>query len=98
MTDQNGPSLLGAMSRYRVMCALIVGAVAILSVVAALLTAGGATATATIGLRTPQVDNVLVPGLQGDASLGRYTAQRARFVTSDEVMTVVADTIGSRPR
>jgi Mrp family chromosome partitioning ATPase/capsular polysaccharide biosynthesis protein len=95
MTDQNGPSLLGAMSRYRVMCALIVLAIAILSVVGALATAGGAAATATIGLRTPQVDNVLVPGLQGDASLGRYTAQRARFVTSDEVMTVVADTIGA---
>ena len=33
-------------------------------------------------------------GTQGDASLARFTAQRARFVTSDAVLGTVAETLG----
>ncbi len=94
MTEQNGPSLIGAMWRYRVMCVAIVVATTALSGLVAMVTGGDYEATATIGLSTPGDDNVLVPGQQGDASLARYTAQRARFIAGDEVLGIVAAQLG----
>lgn len=54
-----------------------------------------ATATTTIGLVAPDSTNVLFPGINGDASLGRYTVQRADFATSDQVLGTVAEATGS---
>lgn len=54
-----------------------------------------ATATTTIGLVAPDADNVLFPGITGDASLGRYTTQRADFALSDEVLGAVSEATGT---
>jgi capsular polysaccharide biosynthesis protein len=95
MTDSTQPPLFAAMWRYRIMCLVIVALMLELSYAAATWASGGITATATIGLRTPDANSVLAPGLQGDASLGRYTAQRARFMNSDAVMEAVAESVGT---
>ena len=65
----------------------------VLSGVVGLFLTRKTSATATIALKTPSQDNVLTPGATGDASLARYTAQRARFVTSDAVLGNVAQTL-----
>lgn len=95
MTEDNYHSLLGALWRYRWTSVVIVLAVTALSYGAALMTSSGPQATATIGLRTPRANNVLSPGVQGDASLARYTAQRARFIMSDEVMGAIGSAVGT---
>jgi len=87
--------LLGAMWRFKGMCVLIVVVCTALSALLGYLLAPQPTASATIALRTPGQDNVLLPGVSGDAALSRYTAQRARFVTSDAVLGNVADSIGA---
>ena len=69
--------------------AIVLG-VAALTTAAGLFIAPPARATATIALKTPPSASVLASGLQGDASLARYTAQRARFVRSDKVIEAVA--------
>jgi capsular polysaccharide biosynthesis protein len=88
--DRQPLSVLGAMWRYKGMCVLIVAVCVVLSAVVGLFLTPKTAATATIALKTPSEDNVLTPGSTGDASLARYTAQRARFVTSDAVLTNVA--------
>lgn len=72
----------------------IVMATLLVSVAAGLAIAPRAQATATIALSTPRTAGVVSAGSQGDASLARYTAQRARFVTSDAVMQAVAEELG----
>ena len=95
-TTQQAPvGLLSAMWRYRVMCVVIVVACTALSAVVGIVLTPEPTASATIALKTPSQDNVLTPGSTGDASLSRYTAQRARFVTSDAVMGNVAAAMGT---
>ena len=86
-----GPgSLLGAMWHYRWMTLTIVVVTTVLSLAVGLATAGPVQAVGTIALKTPPANNVLAPGAQGDASLARYTAQRARYLTSDAVIEEVA--------
>lgn len=93
-TDDRPPvSVLGAMWRYRWMCIVIVVVCVLLSSVVGLFLTPKTSATATIALKTPSQDNVLTPGATGDASLARYTAQRASFVTSDAVLSNVAQTL-----
>lgn len=94
MPEHSQPSLLGSLWRYRGMSVAIVLGMMVLTFLVTTQTSPGATATATLGLRTPSVDNVLAPGVQGDASLGRYTAQRARFINSDATMNDVAERVG----
>jgi polysaccharide biosynthesis transport protein len=94
MSDESSVGVLEAMWRYRWMSAVIVIAMVGLSVGAALLVAPRAQAKATIALATPPANSVLAPGIQGDASLARYTAQRAGFVTSDAVLTALAESLG----
>ncbi|UDY35499.1 Wzz/FepE/Etk N-terminal domain-containing protein [Dermatobacter hominis] len=90
-SGQQAPvGLLSAMWHYRGMCIVIVVVCTALSAVLGLVLTPEPSATATIALKTPGEDNVLSPGLTGDASLARYTAQRARFVTSDAVLGNVA--------
>lgn len=91
---QPGPSVLHAMWRYRWMCVWIVLVATALSGFVGMYLASPAKATATLALKTPRQSNVLSPGIQGDASLARYTAQRARFIFSDAVMGAVAKEIG----
>lgn len=92
MDDQ--PGLLAAMWRYRYSSALVVALIVALTFFVTSMSSPNATATAVIGLRTPANDNVLAPGIEGDASLARYTAQRARFINSDAVVRDVAAQIG----
>jgi succinoglycan biosynthesis transport protein ExoP len=56
----------------------------------------GAQAKATIALSSPPAKSVLAPGVQGDASLARYTAQRAAYVKSDAVLRSVAASLRRR--
>jgi MinD-like ATPase involved in chromosome partitioning or flagellar assembly/capsular polysaccharide biosynthesis protein len=95
MTGQFETGLLEAAWRYRVMVLIIVCAATLASFGIAQRSSQDAVASATIGLRTPGSGNVIAPGVTGDASLGRYTSQRARFVTSDGVMSVVAQEVGT---
>lgn len=88
--------LLGAMWRFKGMCLLIVVATVAISIGLGFLFAPQPSATATIALRTPGQDNVLSPGATGDASLSRYTAQRARFASSDAVLENVGAALGER--
>lgn len=94
MPEHSQPSLLGSLWRYRAMSVAIVLGMMVLTFLVTTQTSPAATATATLGLRTPSADNVLAPGVQGDASLGRYTAQRARFINSDATMNDVAERVG----
>ncbi len=91
MADPQSPSVITALWRFRRMSLMIVLGVAALSAIAGVIIAPPATATATVALKTPPQDSVIASGIQGDASLARYTAQRARFVTSDAVIEDVAD-------
>ena len=93
--DRAPVGLLSAMWHYRVMCVVIVVVSVALSTVVGLVLTPKPSATATIALKTPSQDNVLAPGSTGDASLARYTAQRARFVTSDAVLGNVAAALGT---
>jgi capsular polysaccharide biosynthesis protein len=94
MSESQPPGVLAALWKYRWMSVAIILGVTFLSTAAGLLIAPPAQATATIALKTPSPTSVLASGLQGDASLGRYTAQRARFVTSDAVVESVAEQLG----
>ena len=93
MTEHSQPSLLGSLWRFRKMSFGIVAGMMVLTYLVTTQTSPGATATATLGIRSPSADNVLAPGVQGDASLGRYTAQRARFINSDTTMLDVTERV-----
>lgn len=88
--------LLNSMWRYRGMCTAIVVVCVVLSVGIGYLVSPGPKATATIALKTPGADNVLAPVSSSDAALARYTAQRARFATSDAVLGNVAAALGTK--
>ena len=82
------------MARYwRMSLAIVVGLTA-LSAAVAWGSDAQVQVRATIGLSAPRQNNVLYNGVQGDASLARYTTQRARFVTSDAVIGAVAAELG----
>ncbi|HRW40813.1 MAG TPA: hypothetical protein P5193_04625 [Microthrixaceae bacterium] len=85
---------MSAMWRYKGMCVVIVVVCVLASTAIGFLLTPEPSATATIALKTPSQDNVLAPGSTGDASLARYTAQRARFVTSDAVLGNVGKSLG----
>lgn len=94
--DGSGPDLLQSLWRYKLMVASITLGLFALSTGAGLLLSGPeATATATVALTVPGAGNVLAPGLQGDASLGRYTSQRALFARSDVVLGEAAASLPS---
>ncbi|MFT7393630.1 MAG: succinoglycan biosynthesis transport protein ExoP [Candidatus Azotimanducaceae bacterium] len=81
------------MRYWRMSLAIVVG----LIVLSAAVTWGSTSqvqARATIGLSAPRANSVVFNGVQGDASLARYTTQRARFVTSDAVIDAVAADVG----
>lgn len=88
------PGMLASLLHYRWLALTIVVAVTALSGVGGFLTQAPASATVTLSLKTPGEDNVLTPGVVGDASMARYTEQRAQFVTNDMVLGEVAATLG----
>jgi capsular polysaccharide biosynthesis protein len=94
MSEESSIGVLEAMWRYRLMTVIIIVVMVTLSVGAALLVAPRAKASATIALATPPANSVLAPGISGDASLARYTAQRAGFVKSDAVLNAIAKKLG----
>lgn len=93
-TTPTHPGVLVSLWRYRYLSLAIVFAMTLLSIVAGLFVSPPPTATASIALAIPPANSVLAPGLQGDAALARYTAQRADYVRSDAVLTVVAEALG----
>lgn len=90
MNDEPHPGVLASLWKYRAMSAAIVSVMVVLSVGVGFLAQPRAQAKATIALSSPPAKSVLAPGVQGDASLARYTAQRAGFVKSDAVLRAVA--------
>lgn len=92
--ERPGPRVLQAMWQFRAMSVAILVMFTALSGLVGKYLAAPPTATATMALKTPRQTNVLSPGLQGDASLARYTAQRARFIKSDAVMSAVSEQVG----
>ena len=94
-TDEH-PGVLASMWDYRVMCAAIVVIVVAVSVSAGLLVQPRAQAKATILLSPPPTGGVLAPDVQGDASMARYTAQRAAFVMTDKTLNTVADKLAGK--
>src|SRR5689334_13631327 len=95
--DQATPGLLSSMWRFRWMSLAVVLAAGILSGGAGVLVAPRPSATATIALKNPGAQNVLARGVVGDASLARYTRQRADFLTSDDVLSVVSEGLPGHP-
>lgn len=57
------------------------------------VTSPGAIATGQLGLISPATGNVLLPLPTGDATMARYTAQRALFAKSDAVLEAAATSI-----
>ena len=90
MNDEAHPGVLASLWKYRAMSAAIVAVMVVLSVGVGFLAQPRAQAKATIALSSPPAKSVLAPGVTGDASLARYTAQRAAYVKSDAVLRTVA--------
>jgi uncharacterized protein involved in exopolysaccharide biosynthesis len=90
MDEDREPGVLDALWRHRWTSAAIVLFVVAVSVSVGLIVQPKAQAKATILLTTPPQNSVLTPGLQGDSALARYTAQRAAFVTSDQMLEAVS--------
>ena len=81
---------------FRWMSAGIVLFVVLVSITVGLLAQPRAQAKATILLATPPQNSVLAPNIQGDASLARYSAQRAAIVTSDEMLVPIAKSLAAK--
>lgn len=89
-----GTGPLTALRRYAPSSVVLVVAVGLASTAVGLLLAPAPSARAVIELSTPTSSNLLAPGAANDATLTRYTAQRAAFVESDPVLEAVVDAVG----
>ena len=78
--------LLESLWRYKWITVTIVVAVIGLTALVGYIAQPGIQARTTIALATPPAESVFAAGVLGDASLQRYTAQRASFVLSDSVV------------
>ena len=84
------PDLMTAVRRYWDFVLLVTVLIFLLSTALGFALRPAAHAEASVALTAPGPDNVLSPGSQGDAALGRYTSQRALFTMSDEVLELAA--------
>lgn len=82
----DGVSVLAAVRNNIKMFCVIVAGMTVLAGLAGWFLTPKAVSTTTIGLVAPGADSLLAPAVSGDASLGRYTAQRAQFAESDQVL------------
>ncbi|MBF5080363.1 AAA family ATPase [Quadrisphaera sp. INWT6] len=89
-----GTGPLTALRRYARSSAAIVVVAGIASAAVGVLLAPAPSARAVIELSTPSSSNLLAPGSANDATLTRYTAQRAAFVESDPVLEQVVGAVG----
>lgn len=92
--DRGAPGLFSSMWRYKWLSLAIVVVIAALAGAGGQLTAPPVAASSTVALTNPGTDNVIAPGVTGDATLTRYTMQRAQYATSDEVLDLVAKSLG----
>lgn len=92
--DETTPGLFISAWRFRWLSLAITFAVAGTSALAGVFLAAPPTASAVISLTNPQPANVLAPGVVGDATLTRYTAQRADYITSNDVLRDVSSATG----
>lgn len=88
--SETTPGLIRSVWRFRWLAVAITLAVTGLSALIGSVVAPPPTATVSIALTSPQPDNVLAPSVVGDATLSRYTAQRADYITSDDVLKAVS--------
>lgn len=93
--DRPTPGLFSSLIRYRWTSIAIIALVTLLSGVFGYLTQQPATAKATIAIKSPSQNDVLTPGVVGDASTTRYIQQRAQFATNDAVLGQVAGDVGA---
>jgi succinoglycan biosynthesis transport protein ExoP len=87
--ESAAPGIVASLWRYRWQSILIVLLISAASVGATAFTSSAVTASTDVALTYPSAINVLSPGVSGDASLARYTQQRAAFATSDDVLQLV---------
>ncbi len=88
--ERRTPGVVSSLWRFRWSSLAVVLGLTLLSLAAGVLLAPKPAANATITLKNPGSDNLLARGVVGDASLSRYTRQRADYVTSDSVLEQVA--------
>ncbi|MFC6934059.1 hypothetical protein ACFQHO_29410 [Actinomadura yumaensis] len=90
-------SLVEAVWRYRLMSLIIVLACLLASVAATQIMFSGATATARFAVTDPtNHNNVLRQGVTSAQGFGTYTAQRAAFAGSAQVMARAAEIVKSK--
>ncbi|CAM02461.1 Mrp family chromosome partitioning ATPase [Saccharopolyspora erythraea NRRL 2338] len=89
-----GPTIFGALWRYRRSSLAIVAVAVLVSFVVALAAGDGRTARARIVLRAPDQTGALGIELTSEASFVRYVKQRALFVTSDRVLSAARTRLG----
>ncbi len=93
--DVRTTGILAAAWRYRFLFVGIVALFTLLAAAVGFVTLPPPTAGARIALTNPSSNNVLAPGIVGDASLSRFVAQRADFLDSDEVLGRVSDQLAT---
>jgi hypothetical protein len=89
-----GPvTLLDGIRSHKLLVVLFGLGFALLAAAFTWLGSSGASTSGQLGLIYPASGNVLLPLPTGDATLARYTSQRALFAKSDEVLTGVVSAV-----
>lgn len=86
-------TIVDGIRAHKLLVVLIGLALALLAAAFTWLTSPGATASGQLGLVYPASGNVLLPLPTGDATMARYTSQRALFAKSDAVLEKVVATV-----
>jgi Mrp family chromosome partitioning ATPase len=95
MEESHGPSILGALWRYKWSSMLIIVTALLISAGFAMVSAGKATASARIALATPSSTVLTGTNAQTEPTFVRYVNQRAIFATSHRVLAAAATTLGA---
>jgi capsular polysaccharide biosynthesis protein len=86
-------TLIDAIRAHKLLVVLCGLGFALVAVGVTWLTAPGVSTTGQLGLVYPASGNVLLPQPAGDATMARYTSQRALFAKSDAVLKEVASSV-----